>query len=212
MGKNVPKQFLEISGKPVLVHTLERFESCSSIDDIILTAPAESLEATCELLTTYRIDKVSQVVAGGKERQDTIANALDCVDESADIILVQDGVRPFVTVKQIDAVIDATRQYGAAILAAPSVNTIKRVEDGKVVATLDRSQLWQVQTPQGFRVSWLREAYEKATETRILVTDDASLVEAAGYPVHIVEGDDRNIKITSPLDLKIAEVLIEEMQ
>lgn len=210
MGGSVPKQLLEMGHKPVLIHTLLKFDFCNLIDEIILTAPAESVVSTTDLLSTFDIQKVTQVVAGGKERQETVANALDYVDDSAEIVLVHDGVRPFVTELQIKKIIEATRQYGATILAAPSINTIKRVQNGLVVATLDRSHLWQVQTPQGFRADWIKNAYGQAIDKGISATDDASLVEAAGYPVFLVEGDHRNIKITTPLDLKIAEVLLEE--
>ena len=210
MGNRVPKQFIKLLDKPVLVHTLLTFDACDAVDDVIVVSPSETMEETGFLLSEYGIEKVTQVVVGGRERQDSVANALNCVPDHADIILVHDGVRPFITQDQIQAVVNTALEYGAAILAVPSVNTLKRVDNCQVVATLDRSQIWQVQTPQAFRFDWLREAYQYAQESGLAVTDDAALVEAMGRVVRVVEGDNRNIKITSPLDLMIGEAILKD--
>ena len=150
------------------------------------------------------------VVAGGRERQKSVRRGLEALSPCIEIVLVHDGVRPFVALDRIEAVIDQAKKYGAAVLAIPVTDTIKEVKNGSVIQTLRRDAFWSVQTPQGFRVDWLRQAYDKADRDKFVGTDDASLVERLGYPVRIIPGIERNIKITSLQDLSIAEWIVKE--
>ena len=208
MESDVPKQFMEIGGKPVLIHTLQKFNRIPEVDRIILVASQDHLKHAENMTAEWGIRKISQLVAGGKERQDSVENGLEAVPDACEIVLVHDGVRPLVSTEKIHEVIQKTRETGAAILAVPIKDTIKRGEDRMVEETLDRTKLWAVQTPQGFRIDLIREAYRKAKEAGFYGTDDAVLVERLGHAVSIVEGEDCNIKITSPADLRWAEVML----
>ncbi len=209
MGRSVPKQFLEIRNKPVLVHCLAKFESCNFVDGIVLVVPLPLVKKTEAMLREFRITKVSAVTAGGERRQDSVFCGLRLVPSDTDYVLIHDGVRPCIRVSKIEEVVQAMVEKGAAMLALPVTETIKRVRNGKVAETLDRTALWQAQTPQGFKREYLKKAYALAGQERLTVTDDASLVELLGVEVAVVEGDPDNIKITSPLDLIIAERILE---
>ena len=209
MGRDRPKQFIEINRIPVLVHTLNKFQSCPRITEIVLVAPADHVQEMQRLLDHYPVPKVRQVVPGGKERQDSVCNGFKVLSDSIDVVLIHDAVRPFVSLDKINAVIDAIHRSGAALLAVPESCTLKQVVDGKVIATVDRSALWQAQTPQGATRDLLMKAFQHAEETGFRGTDDVSLIEAMGHPVTVVPGDNHNIKITSPEDLIIAEALLK---
>ncbi len=209
MGQKIPKQFLEIDGKPILFYTLEKFEMCDSVNEIILIVPEPFLQDTEKDVESWAFKKVRQIVAGGKERQDSVQNGLNVLSSETNIVLIHDGVRPFVRTQKIKSIIEATKEHGAAILAVPSKNTIKKVEDGWVRSTLDRNVLWQVQTPQGFKKDILLNAFDNARQKGVYGTDDAMLVEASGHPVKVVEGDEQNIKITCPNDLLMANTWIK---
>jgi 2-C-methyl-D-erythritol 4-phosphate cytidylyltransferase len=209
MGAGKNKLLLELNGLPVLIHTLRVFEQDEDCSGIILAIhPQDEMEFQA-LLTSYNVSKVIRLVPGGKERQDSIYNALNSV-ESDGIILVHDAARPFIQKDHIHRLTEKAAETGAAILGVPAKDTIKKVQDGVVVETVERSSLWAVQTPQAFRISLLTEAYKKAEKDHFLGTDDASLVERLHYPVAIVEGDYDNIKLTTPEDLYFAEAILEK--
>jgi 2-C-methyl-D-erythritol 4-phosphate cytidylyltransferase len=200
LGRRTPKQFLRLAGATILVRTLTHFRRHPTVTAVVVAAPAEHLARTRRLVGRSRV----QVVAGGATRQESVWNALQAVPGEVEIVLVHDAVRPFVDRRLIDAVIAAAVAHGAAICALPIAETVKRVRDGAVEATLDRSELWSVQTPQGFRGALLREAHEKARRDGVVGTDDAMLVERLGHSVRVVPGRPGNVKITTPEDLRRA--------
>lgn len=207
LGADMPKQFLELAGQPVVVRTLRRVATCPQIDEIIVVLPSDEITRFAPQLR--QIVPSVRIVPGGRERQDSVFNALGAVDRKrAEIILVHDGVRPLVTVAEISRVIARAREDGAAILATSIPDTIKEVEGERVVRTLDRQRLYLAQTPQAFRAEILIEAHERAEREGIRATDDAALVEYYGHPVMVVEGSPYNIKITWPEDLALAEALL----
>jgi 2-C-methyl-D-erythritol 4-phosphate cytidylyltransferase len=210
MGRDTKKPYLKIGSKPILAHTIEVFEKSFLVDDIfIVVADEDRKRCEEEVINPYHFHKVSDVLAGGKTRQASVFNALQRTSDDTDIIVVHDGVRPFVTAKIIAAAVESASQYGAAIAAVPVKDTIKVADqDNFVQSTLDRSQLWAIQTPQVFRREILMKAHLQAWEHNIDATDDAALVEQLGYKVKLVMGSYRNIKITTPEDLVVAETLI----
>lgn len=199
---SMPKQFIEIQGKPILARTIEAFESSDYIDEILVVSN-EAYLAYCktEIIKKYRFKKVAGVIAGGKERQDSIYNAIKYLDSSIDYVLIHDGARPYVTEKVIYDVLEKTLQYKAAVTAVPVKDTIKVLEQDCFSHTLDRNTLYSVQTPQGFEKKLLVQAYEKAYDHGFYGTDDATLVERMGEKVYFSMGDYKNIKITTPEDL-----------
>jgi 2-C-methyl-D-erythritol 4-phosphate cytidylyltransferase len=207
MASDRPKQFLQLAGRPVIFHTLKVFEECDSIDEVIVVLPAAESAGFLSLAGSFR--KVARVVPGGVTRADSVKRGLLAIRAAtAEIVAVHDGVRPFVTAEEIDAVVAAAQTDGAAILVAPVTDTIKQVSDGRVVQTLDRGVLRRALTPQCFRYDVLRQAYQAADVTDPSVTDESVLVEKLGIPVSIVEGSSRNIKITTAQDLAIAEAIL----
>ncbi|MBR6267649.1 MAG: 2-C-methyl-D-erythritol 4-phosphate cytidylyltransferase [Selenomonadaceae bacterium] len=207
VGKN--KVFLELKGLPILVRTLLRFSQLQEVGQLILAVGPSEIRDVEEMLEGVSGLKPCSIVAGGSERQYSIANCIKLVAMDADIVLVHDAARPLVSVETIKGVIDKARNVGGAIAAVPEKNTVKVVsKDGMVVSTPPRESLWAVQTPQGFQRDILLRAYAKAEEDGYLGTDDASLVERLGVPVQVVASDYRNIKITTPEDLVIAEALL----
>jgi 2-C-methyl-D-erythritol 4-phosphate cytidylyltransferase len=211
-GGQIPKQFIEVAGAPIIVHTLRRFDECEEIGAIIVALRREEIEGFERALAVHEIRKPVRLVAGGAERSDSILNALKAAEElQPDIAVVHDAVRPFVTPERISAVIARAREIGAAILAQPATDTIKEVEDGLIRRTLDRRRIWRAQTPQAFRYDLLMRANEDARAANLpaaMATDDSFLVERLGSPVAIVEGLVNNIKITTPEDLILAEKLL----
>jgi 2-C-methyl-D-erythritol 4-phosphate cytidylyltransferase len=205
------KQFHFLEGKPILAHTLDQFETCPLIQSIRLVAGQEDMDYCLkEIIEKYRFQKVSQIVPGGKRRQESVKNGIDALPKDADIVVIHDGVRPFVTKAMIEDSIHSAVRYGAVILAMPVKDTIKMSNpDGTVLKTLDRESLWQVQTPQTFKVQVIKEAYFKAAEDAFIGTDDASLVERLGVKVHILPGSYTNIKITTPEDLWLANLFLK---
>lgn len=209
MGCQGNKVFLPLSGKSVLAHTAAAFAACPAVKELLVVAAAGEEEAMVKLLTACRLTVPWQVITGGSERQYSIANALANVSAQSELILVHDGARPLVRPETIQQVMEAARQYGAAIVAVPVKDTIKTADAaGRVTGTPDRSMLWAVQTPQGFRADLLQAAYREAAACSFLGTDDASLVEHLGQTVHIVSGCYDNIKITTPEDIVLAEALL----
>jgi 2-C-methyl-D-erythritol 4-phosphate cytidylyltransferase len=205
------KQFHLLAEKPILVHTLDKFEACSLIHSILLVVGEEDMDYCLEeIIEKYHYKKISQIVPGGKRRQDSVKNGVEFLSKDTEIVVIHDGVRPFVTKEMIEDSIRSAIRFGAVVLAMPVKETIKMAQpDGTVLKTLDRESLWQIQTPQAFRVDVIKEAYHKATEDGFVGTDDASLVERLGVKVHILPGSYTNIKITTPEDLILANLFME---
>jgi 2-C-methyl-D-erythritol 4-phosphate cytidylyltransferase len=209
MASDRPKQFLLLAGTPLIIHTLRVFEQCESINEVIVVLPAAASAGFVSLAAKHGLRKIARVVPGGVTRADSVQRGLTAIrSATAEIVAVHDGVRPLVTVEEIDATVAAARDNGAAILVAPVTDTIKEVRDQQIVQTLDRSQLRRALTPQCFRYDVLRRAYQAADVADPSLTDESVLVEKLGVPVSIVEGSSRNIKITTAEDLAIAEVLL----
>lgn len=210
MGESTPKQFLSLLGRPLLAHTLLPFELSESITEIILVTPEEWKEhCRRAVIEPFGYRKVARLVAGGSERQNSVYLGLKNTSADADIIIIHDGVRPLVTRAMIDDSIATAGQHGAAVVAIPLTDTLKRVgEDHMVVKTLDREKLWLAQTPQTFRKELILKAYESALSHQFYSTDDAALVEESGFPVKVVPGAITNLKVTTPDDLHLAELYL----
>ena len=210
LGGGTRKQFLLLGEKPILVHTILRFEHCPDVDEIAVAVPEESIVETESLITRYRIHKVSKVVVGGERRQDSVLNVLRrLVLRPSDIVLVHDGVRPFIHAKIISEMIEACRQHDAVAPAVQPKDTIRRSNGGSFFdQTLDRSALWLMQTPQAFKADLLLKAFEKAQKERYYSTDEAALVERLGVRAKIIEGSYDNIKITTEEDLELGGLIL----
>jgi 2-C-methyl-D-erythritol 4-phosphate cytidylyltransferase len=210
MGGAVPKQLRPLGGRPVFVRSIEKLEKAPEIRRIVVAASASSADAVREWTSRRSYGIPIVVVLAGEERQDTVYRGLQAVPEDSAIVLVHDAVRPFVSASKIRETIEAAARTGGAILAVRPKATIKRGEGTLAAETLDRRLLWEVQTPQAFRREVLLAAYESAMKDRFYATDDAALVERLGVPVAVVEGEETNIKITTPLDWMTAERLAAE--
>ncbi len=208
MGDGLPKQFLSLAGRPVLAHALAAFERARQVDRVVLVSLSDRVDRCRDLVRRWGIRKVAAVVKGGARRQDSVAQGLGAVPVDASVIAVHDGARPLILPEQIDAVIDLAREKGSAVLGAPVTDTVKEIENGRVLQTLDRSRMWRVQTPQAFRASILRRAHEAAARSGYVGTDDTSLVERLNAPVHVVAGREDNLKITAQEDLAMAESIL----
>jgi 2-C-methyl-D-erythritol 4-phosphate cytidylyltransferase len=203
MGGPLPKQYLRIRGVPLLVHTVRALARSRSVAAIVVAAPGPRVRATEALLRRSGIRKVSAVVAGGAERQESVWLGLHAVPSGCRWVVVHDAARPFVHPALVDRVLAAARR-GAATCGLPVRETVKRVRETLVEETLDREGLWLIQTPQAFRREILQEAHDKARRDGYVGTDDAVLVERLGVPVAVVPGSARNLKITTPADLATA--------
>lgn len=211
MGRGINKVFIPLFHCPVLVHTIRKFSQCPDINNIVIVTGPDEVAEVKKLLINYKDLKPWNVVAGGSERQYSIANALAVIDDNTDIIAVQDGARPLIDIEIISNAINAARKYRAAGVAVPVKDTIKTVDgEGFITGTPDRQTLWAIQTPQVFEANLLRRAYETAAKEGFLGTDDAGLVERLGVRVKIVPGSYSNLKITTPEDLFMAEALIKQ--
>ena len=211
IGASVPKQFLEIQGKPLLHHTLTVFASCKLIDYVVLVMPRTDVDEMGEdWLNKY--ETVRAVVVGGEQRQDSVYNGFNSLEEGTDIVVVHDGVRPFATPQMITATVEAAQQHGAAITAIPVSDTVKQAADGFVKQTVSRDGLWRVQTPQAFQCGLLQQAFKKAKKDSYYGTDEGSLVEYLGERVKIVPGSELNIKITRKEDLVLGESLLSRIR
>jgi len=209
LGAGVPKALLSLAGRPLLAHAIEAIAACAAIETIIPVVP-EAERARCAALVRA-LDagpRVREPVAGGDERQDSMVAGLAALPPGVELVAVHDAARPLVGAAEVERVVAAARRHGAALLAVPLRDTLKRVVGGCVVETLPRAACWAAQTPQVFRVELLREAIAKAAADGFQGTDDAQLVERLGVPVHVVEGDPRNLKVTWPADLALAEALL----
>lgn len=216
MQQDTPKPYLLLAGRPILAHTLKVFEDTPEVYEVTVVVHPEDLEHCREdVIAPFGFKKVLRLVPGGKERQDSVYNALKVLqsEEDLEIILVHDGVRPFITPEHIRQVIQAARKHGAAILGWPAQDTLKRVNSkGEVQETLERRCIWQIQTPQAFQTGLLWRAFLEAYGRDFYGTDEASLVEALGHPVVVVTGSAVNLKITTPEDLRLAEAVLSFWQ
>lgn len=211
LGGQVKKQFLLLREKPILVHTLQRFEHCPDVDEVALAVPEQSIAETESMVSHYRLHKVSLVTVGGAQRQDSVGNVLRKLSaRPSDIILVHDGVRPFVEPKRISHLIRVCKEHEAAVLGVQPKDTIRRSRGGEFYdETLDRNALWLIQTPQAFKASLLVKAFNEAKRRRFTATDEAALVERLGVHAKIVEGSYDNIKITTQEDLELGRLILE---
>ena len=210
MASDRPKQFLLLAGIPLIFHTLRPFEQCDSIDETIVVLPPESAAEFLDSAAKLGVKKVTRVVPGGATRAESVKRGLAAIRAaSSGIVAVHDGVRPFVSADEISETVAAAEQYGAAILVAAVTDTIKHISDSKVVKTLDRRELRRALTPQCFKYELLTQAFAQADVSDPTLTDDSALVEQIGAHVAIVEGSGRNIKITTPEDLVIAESILK---
>ncbi len=213
MGAEVNKQYLMLGGRPIIARTLELFERHPAIQSIYPIVPADEIDYFKErILPDCALSKLAKVVPGGKERQDSVRNGLQQLQidgiKSDSVVLVHDGARPLLNPEHISTLIDTAILKRAAVIGVPVKDTIKEVENDQIVGTPERERLWQVQTPQAFRFELIFRAYQKAAQEDYLGTDDASLVERLGVRPIMVEGDYRNLKITTPEDLAMAEALL----
>jgi 2-C-methyl-D-erythritol 4-phosphate cytidylyltransferase len=217
MGADLPKQFLELDGVPLIVFTLRRLAACSAITDFFISTRADDIVALEDMVAKAALGRPARVVHGGDTRQQSVANALAQVDLSTEIVLVHDAVRPFVTLAQIDRVIAEARSRGAAILGIPAIDTVKEVKRATlpedmalITATIPRERIVLAQTPQAFSCALLRDAFRKAQQDGVTASDEAALVERFGRDVFVVLGSERNIKITRPADMDLARFYLDQ--
>ena len=212
LGGHIPKQFQELGDMPVIAHTLAAFDRLDIIHEIIVAAPADYVSHTYDIVACHGFAKVSKVVPGGTSRAASIYAALKQLQPSTDVVLIHDGVRPFVTTELITSVAAAAKTHGAAIAGTPLTDTIKKVNENKQVeSTPNRKHYWQVQTPQGFAYELIMKAYAQGEKDNILsqVTDDSALAERLGIPVYMVEGSAGNMKITTREDLELGRLRLQ---
>jgi len=203
-GLKTPKQFYKLDGKEILIHTLNRFNSNKRIKSIFVSTRKEYVRKISLLVNKYKLSKVDDVVVGGEHRQDSVYNALKCLKcKPNDIIIVHDAVRPFVSNKLIDTLMDESMKYDCVVPGLPLTNTIKKTnKNGIVINTVPRENLWSIQTPQFFKYNKLMKAFEFSRVNKLIGTDEAALMEFAGYKVKVIEGENTNVKITTRKDLK----------
>jgi len=211
LGSRLPKPFIPLNGKAILEHTIAQFLPVEGLCQIIVATSKASFERVERIFDNFKGTTVElTLVEGGAERQHSIENALKHVNPDIDLVAIHDAVRPFISREKIEHCAKSALEFGGAILAVPAKDTIKKVDSsGIIVETPDRANLWQAQTPQIFKKDLLLKAYKKAKDDNYLGTDDASLVEYFGGKVKIIEGDRKNLKITYPIDLIIAEHIVQ---
>lgn len=210
MGGGIPKQFIEINGKPILRYTLEKFQLCSDIEQIYVILAAEYVNALSEIFVKeWRITKFVRAIVGGAQRYDSVWAGLQHLGEDVDIVMIHDGVRPFVTPRVMRDSIVAAKRCGAAVVGLTPKDTVKYIDHDHVERTMDRQRVLLAQTPQTFARTVIMSAYQIARKNASFSTDDAALVEQSGGVVAVVAGDWKNIKITSPEDLIIAEAFLQ---
>ena len=214
MGSEKPKAFLPLGGIPLLTHTLQKFEACSQVDEILPLVP-EGKVSSCEndIVRRSGLKKVQRIMAGGQERQESVYLGLKAIEKKADFVIIHDGDRPFVFPELIELALSESKRWKAVVAAMPAGDTIKEVSpDGEIVRTVDRRHLWIIQTPQAFEYGLIARAHDKAKEEGFYGTDDASLVERLGVPVRVIEGSRFNFKITTPEDLILGEALLKYLK
>ena len=204
-----PKQFLELLGKPIIIHTLERFEQCPVIDEIVLVLSADDIKDFTLRSNSAGISKLTRIVVGGASRAESVRNGFEVVGVESGIVAVHDGARPFVTPDEITRTIEMAANVGAACLVAPVTDTIKTIRGDRITGTVDRSRLRRALTPQAFRYEILDRALSQS-DLDESVTDECFMVEKLGVEIAFVEGSSRNIKITHPEDLMMAELFLRD--
>lgn len=211
MQDSIRKQYMELDGKPILAYTLMTFNRCEQIDQIVVALPAEDIEfCRREILPAAHMEKETDLVIGGARRQDSVYNGLNAIESNDGIVLIHDGVRPFVRQKHLQTCIKIAHKHRACILGIPVFDTVKQVNaKNEIVQTRQRDTLWLAQTPQAFQLKLIKEAHAAAKREGFSGTDDASLVERLGAAVKIIPGNRSNIKITHPEDLKLARALLQ---
>lgn len=210
MGQGIDKQMIMLGAMPVLAHSIRVFEQCASVDEIIVVTKAEHIMDVGSMAEEFGFRKLRCVVAGGATRQESVSNGISSCSDNADFYIIHDGARPLVPDYTVNSVIENALIYGAAAAAVPVKDTVKRVgADRKVEQTIDRSNLYQVQTPQMFSVDTYRMSLKQAIHMGLDLTDDCQLFERAGHTVYLCEGDYKNIKITTPEDIAIARALMQ---
>jgi len=207
----LPKQFIPLSGKPIIVYPIQSFEGSDLIQEIIVVVPESWVEYTKnEIVDKYGLKKVSKVIAGGTQRQQSVEKGFHSISSRPQIVVVHDGVRPFVTLDIIEEVVAEAGKSGGAIAAFPSTDTIKKSSPEQFIEnTAPRDNIWFAQTPQAFRYDVLKQAFEKASEDGYLATDESQLVERLGMEVKLVKGSKYNIKITTPEDLEMGKLILK---
>lgn len=206
MGENVNKQFIEIFEKPVVAYALEALELCPAVDEIVVVCREKDIVPMADILRDFSITKATNIIPGGETRQQSVQKGLNAIEE-ADYILIHDGARPCILPEEIQETIERAKIHGGAALGCKAVDTLKTVNaDGMIIGTVDRSSVWQVQTPQVFRSELIREAYK---ESSVDATDDCMLVEAIGGQVCMVEGTSANLKITTNNDVFLAMAILQ---
>jgi len=212
MGAQVDKLFLELDGCPIVAHTWRRFEEAGCVDELLLVVREGMQAAFAALAEKYKFKKSFRLVAGGKERQDSVWNGLEALSPQTEIVAIQDAARPCTSSALIAATVAAAQETGAAVAAQSVTDTIKESRDGRLIGrTLDRSRLWAVQTPQTFRVETIRRALSAVRQRGLLVTDDTAACELIGQPVQLVLSTQPNPKVTRPEDLPCVEALLRSM-
>jgi len=211
MQAGINKQYLALDNRPILAHTLELFDRSPEVRSIWVIVPEAEIEYCREDVTKrFGFKKIEGIVAGGRERQDSVRNGLRaCQLEDEAIVLIHDGARPFFDPAMINSVAQQAAETGACVVGVPVKETIKQVAAGRIISTPERNTLWLAQTPQAFRYRLIMQAHDQAVADGYLGTDDASLLERTGHPVAMIAGDYRNIKITTPEDLAIARALLQ---
>lgn len=213
-GSGLPKQFELLADIPIIIRTIRAFDNISSIKSVVIATKPEFFPLLNDIIKSYPLPQSVRMANSGNERQDSVYNALHCEEaKGSDIVLIHDAVRPFPSKNLIQKIIGSAQTFGAAVPGIVPKDTIKFVSDNvNFLKTFERSKLRSVQTPQGFKTSIILNAYEKAMKSKFYATDDASLVEYAGFPVMIVDGEDINIKVTTPIDYMLASVIVEKQE
>ena len=206
------KPFIELCGKPILARTLEAFQNCRSIDEIIIVAREDRLVRVSDLCGAYHIDKASKIIVGGATRAESVSNGALAVSKAAQLIAIHDGARPCVSPEIIERTVEAASMYHAAAPAVKLSSTVKRVKNGVITGTMDREDLVEIQTPQVFDAPLIKAALKNSISKALMITDDCMAVELLGIPVRITEGSGHNIKITVKEDMVIAEAIIRKAE
>lgn len=210
MKGTMRKQYLDLSGRPVLAHSIMTFDSCSLVDEILLVIPKEDVEyCQNKILSLFDLNNQINLVCGGDKRQDSVYNGLKATTKNTETVVIHDGVRPFIQPEDLKQCILVSKKYGACILGTPASDTLKRADKSNIIeTTLSRENIWLAQTPQAFKYDLILKAHETARRDGYVGTDDASLVERMGEDVKIINGGKFNIKITKKEDLDIAKLML----
>jgi 2-C-methyl-D-erythritol 4-phosphate cytidylyltransferase len=206
--EGLDKLLLPIGGKPVLAHTLAALEECDEIGEIIVVTRRDKLDEIARLVRKYLLNKVNGIIVGGETRLESVYKGVQAVSSDSKLIAVHDGARPFVTEDIVSAAVAAALKFSAAAPAVPVTSTVKRAHNGIVLQTVDRNELYEIQTPQVFTAELLKGALQNAVDKKLYITDDCMAVEALGVTVHLTQGARENIKLTTSFDIAIAESIL----